>query len=184
MRTKGLLAAFLLGVGLCLMPALGYGEIKMRSSGLIIADLVIAGSRGEEPERAYAERIDSAVSLLWLEAKLNNARIQYIMHNPTKFLSVDCYYDRDGRFSYPKYPFPEDIDTAGKIFVLVTDNRGVFYLSGVALLDVLKGNLETIYSFLNPVATDMDTDIVALFQSGGGNLLGLFYEGEFQLVEK
>lgn len=181
MRIRIVLAIILLAVGLCLVSGVGYGEIKMRPTGLIILDLVVGG---EEPERTYAERIDSDVSLLWLEAKLNNARIQYIMHNPTEFLSVDCYYDRDGRFSYPEYPFPEDINTAGKIFVLVTDNRGVFYLSGVALLDVMKRKLETIYSFLSPVATDMDTDIVALFQSAGGNLLGLFYQAEYHLWER
>ena len=33
MRGKKLLAAFLLGVGLCFIPALGYGEVKEDNHG-------------------------------------------------------------------------------------------------------------------------------------------------------
>ncbi|TES86613.1 hypothetical protein E3J95_01490 [Candidatus Aerophobetes bacterium] len=181
MRTRIVLAIILLAVGLCFVPVLGYGEIKMRPSGFTVGDLVFGG---EEPWRAHVDGIDSDVSLLWLDVKLNNAKIQYIMHNPTNFLNVDCYYDPDGRLSYPLFPFPEDIDTKGKIVVLVTDNRGAFYLSGVALLDEFTKNLKIIYSFLNPVARDRDTDVVALFCSEGDIPLGYFYQGEYHLWKK
>jgi len=182
MKGKRVLAAFLLGVGLCFVPVLGYGEVIIPGYGTQIGDRL--GGAMDEKLWPYVEGIREDVRLLRLDNALLNARIQYIMRNPTNFLSVDCYYDSDGRFSYPNIFFPEGVETKGKIVILINDNRGEFYLSGVALLDVLSANLKIIYSFLSPVATNMDTDIVAIFLSKEGIPLGYFHQGEYHLWEK
>ncbi len=180
MKGKKLLVAFLLGAGLCFVPVLGYGEVIIPGHGTQLGDLFFGGVK-DEILWPYVEGTCEDVRLLRLENALLNARIQYIMRNPTNFLTVDCYYDSNGRFSYPNIFFPEGVETKGKIVIFITDNRGEFYLSGVALLDVLSANLKVIYSFLSPVATNMDTDIVAVFDSKGGIPLGYFYQGEYHL---
>jgi len=48
-------------------------------------------------------------------------------------------------------------------------------------LDSFKKNLEVIYSFIRVIATDMDTDVVALFLSKEEIPLGYFYQGEYYL---
>jgi len=63
MRSEKLLAAFLLGVVLCFIPVLGYGE------------------KLEETLR------ESKTSLM--EHHLLRARVNYIMENPTNFLNVE-----------------------------------------------------------------------------------------------
>jgi len=149
MKGRGLLAAFLLGVGLCFVPALGQGEVMHRA--------------GE------------------MDSRLLEARIDYIMHNPTNFLNVRFYYYPIGQSGV----FPEGVDTKGKICALIVDNRGVFsYKSGVALLGLFERILESIRWPIFFVATDLDTDIVAKFVSREGIPLGYFYQGEYHLWEK
>jgi len=72
MKGKRVLATFLLGVGLCFVPVLGYGEIHWQRSSERKPSLMI-------------------VDLLW-------ARVNYIMRNPTNFLDVEFCYDPDGAF--------------------------------------------------------------------------------------
>ena len=158
MRSKKLLPAFLLGVGLCFVPVLGYGEVKKEM----------------DEKKVSLMRFH----LLW-------ARVNYIMDYPTTFLAVNFIYDPDGKY---RGEFPEDIDTKGKICAQITDNRDVFsipfYKSKRALLERFKEELEAAYWYIDRVATDMDTDIVAKFYSREGNPLGYFYQGEYHLWEK
>ena len=157
MRGKKLLAALLLGVGLCFVPALGYGEVS--------------GWSYETP-------------VTYIEIELLNARITYIMTNPTSFLVVGFSYDPTGLHGRIA-GLPESVDTKGKISVVVGDNRGIFSdKSRKALLDSFKRELEIIYSYIQLVATDMDADIVARFYSREEIPLGYFYQGEYYLWEK
>jgi len=152
MRGKELLAALLLGAGLCFVPVLGYGEVR---------------------HKAYE-----------MNYRLLEARVSYIMLNPTNFLDVVFYYDPDGTMRSYKI-VPEGIDMKGKIYVQVVDNRGVFsYKSGVVLLGQFKRELEAIRLPIFFVATDLDTDIVAVFFSRQTVPLGYFYQGEYHLWEK
>ena len=154
MKRKQLLAAFLLGVGLCFVPVLGYGEIQ--------PDLPI-----------------TSLSFYLLEARVN-----YIMRNPASFLNVRFHYDSDGSIG-KMAGLPQGVDTKSKIVLAIQDNRGVFSNKSAALLNVeFELALWTIYSFIDSVATDIDTDIVALFLGKEGNLLGYFYQGNFYLWEK
>ena len=159
MRGKKLLAAFLLGVGLCFVPVLGQGEVT----------------------HYLHERKTSSMNF-WLL----NARVSYMMHNPNSFLNVNFHYDPVGDLrGVVKFPEGVDIDTKGKIHVLVRDNRGVFSDKfGIALLDQFGRELEVIYSFLLFLVSDMDTDIVVRFASKEEILLGYFYEGEYHLWEE
>jgi len=156
MRGKRLLAAFLLGVGLCFVPALGYGEVNQEM---------------DEEETSLMR-----FRLLW-------ARVNYIMDYPTTFLRVNFIYDRDGTF---KEKFPESVDTKGKICVRIVDTREVFkdeffHKSKRALLEEFKEVLETVYWYIEEVATDMNADVVAKFESEEGPLLAYFYQGEYHL---
>jgi len=166
---KKLLIVFLLGVSFCLMPVLGYGEVK---------------------QELYEKR---GMSLL--DWRLLQAAVTYMQENPTNFLRINVIYDSDGNWG--KNFLPEGIiDTKGKIFVLVGDNifRGdnirVFCgKSGVDLLDEFKRQLEIIYPFIEYYATDMDIDIVAYFYTREKKPslpvpLGYFYQGEYHLWEK
>ncbi len=66
---------------------------------------------------------------------LSGARIDYIMRNVVTFLYVKLYYDQDGKFGGGSI-LPESIDTKGKIYVAVYDNRDTFsHESGIVLLD-------------------------------------------------
>ena len=156
MRTKKLLAAFLLGVGLCFVPVSGYGKVE--------------------------HWMDEAKASL-MSVKLLEARLEYMMSKPDNFLWVRFSYDPDGHVGR-KY-FPRILDTEGKIWVMVKDSRRVFYYkSGGALLDQFKKELETIYWFIELIATDMNTDIVATFQSAENVSLGYFYQGKYHLWER
>lgn len=157
MRSKKLLAAFLLGVGLCFVPTLGYGEIKTWMD----------------------ESKATAMDLKLLEASLN-----YIMTNPTTFWNVSFHYDSIGTHARV-LEFPRGVSTKDKIVIQIYDNRdGFSYKTGIALLDLLKRGLETAYSFVEPIATNMDTDIVAKFHSRGSIPLGYFYQRGYHLWEK
>jgi len=124
-----------------------------------------------------------------VELALLNARVDYIMRNPTSFENVSLWYDPDGRY---KKEFPEGVETKDKILVWILDNREIYKtMSGVALLDLFKKHLEIIYTFLlgsvkDYLGTDivMHTDIVTKFHSREGIPLGYFYQGEYRLWEK
>ena len=155
MRGKVLLAAFLLGVGLCFVPVLGHGEVM---KWMI-----------EEKAR-------------YIDTLLLEASVRHIMGNPTNFLYA--------MFNYSPVQvhggFPKGVDVTGKIWVRITDSRGVFFYnkSGIVLRDQFKRVLEDIYTYIDHVATDMDADIVAIFISKGDIALGYFYQGEYQLWER
>ncbi|MEA1963779.1 MAG: hypothetical protein U9O41_01425 [Candidatus Aerophobetes bacterium] len=154
MKKRKLLTAVLLGVSLCFAPVLGYGEVK---------------------EWMYEAKAN------YMEVMLLKARVDYMMRNPDTFLSVGFYYDPDGRY---KESFRR-VDTKGKICLDIFDTRNrSSYKSGITLLGEFKKTLEAIYSFIKVYATDMDTDIVALFFSEEGIPLGYFYQGEYHLWEK
>jgi len=108
MRGRRLLVTFLLGVGLCFVPVLGYGEVN---------------------ERMYE------IKATCMQVALLEAQVSYVMRNPTNFLQVLIVYDRTGNVA-KDFGFPEHLDTKGKIYVDVGDNREVLsYKSGAALLD-------------------------------------------------
>ena len=157
MRSRVLLATALLGVGLCFVPASGYGEVKK---------WMVEGKAN------------------YIKVELLKARVSYLMRNPTTFLNVEFTYDPTGYIG-EIMKLPKGVDTKGKIFVSVGDSRGVFsYRSGIALLDQFKRKLKIIYSFIQLVATDMNADIVAEFTTREGIPLGYFYQGEYHLWER
>ncbi|MCK4617389.1 hypothetical protein KAT45_00665 [Candidatus Aerophobetes bacterium] len=165
MQTRRLIAAFLLGVGLCFVPVLGHGEVK-------------------QWEYDYKAKPSYMDFLLHMNFVLLEARVNYMMRNSPNFLYVSFYYDPDGSFGKDE-GFPEKVDTEGKVFVAVIDNKGAFSdKSGVVLLKQFKMILEPIYSFIHVVATDMDNDVVAKFHSEDETPLGYFYQGEYHLWEK
>lgn len=102
MRGKGLLAAFLLGVGLCFVPVLGYGEVPEL----------------EELRKQMCKR-----KATFMELVLSGARIDYITRNPTNFLGVFLSYDEHGVLDKD---LPEGVDTEGKLIISIEDTRGVF----------------------------------------------------------
>ncbi len=154
MRGKKLLVTLLLGAGLCFVPALGYGEVQ-------------------------EWMLESKAS--YMELSLLESRVSYMMSNPTNFLNINFYYDQRGAIG-EIYGLSENIDTKGKILVVIRDTRDVFfYKSRIALLDLFKRQLEVIYSFIQPKATDMDTDVVAKLVSKDEIPVGYFYQGEYHL---
>lgn len=157
MRTRILLAAFLLGVGLCFVPALGYGEVK---------------------HWMY----EAKTSLMYFS--LLEARVNYMMNNPTGFLNVRLEYDLDGSIGRMAR-LPEDVDTKGKVIMTIQDNRGGVFSDEAVLLPLeCELVLWSVYSYIDFLATDIDTDIVALFLSKEQDLVGYFYQGVFRFWEK
>ena len=155
MRARELLVAFLLAVGLCFVPVAGHGEIR---------------SWLHEPEGES------------MELRLLRARVDYMMTNPTIFLDVDFDYDVEGAW---EAEFPEGVVTEGKIVVIIYDNRGRFAdKSSLALLSEFKNALEAVYSYIEPVATNMSTDIVCKLYTEEEIPLACFYQGVYQLWEK
>lgn len=159
MRTKKLLAAFLLGVGLCFVPALGHGKIHP----------------------FYAEENPSFIS-----ERLLSARVDYIMCNPNTFSYVVFIYDFTGVLGVSLLEDPEGlINTKGKLLVHIYDTRDIFsHKSGMALLEQFKRELEIIYSYISSFASDMNTDIVAKFYNRKKIPLGYFYQEEYHLWEE
>ncbi len=154
MKNKRFLAAILLGVVLCFVSGAGYGEVLLRG-----------------------EMEVSSIEFLLLED-----RIDYIMFNPTVPLIVDFHYDSDGQWGIF---FPERVNTKGKIFVWIQDRTDVFYdKTGNVLLDQLKRHLTNIYVFIMAEATDMDTDVAAIFLDREEIPLAYFYQGEYHLWEE
>ena len=156
MRSKKILAAFLLGVGFCFMPVVGHGEVQ--------------------------EWMDKE-EVSFMDISLLTARIDYIMQRPNDFLDVVLYYDRSGIFG--EELFSGNIDTKGKIIVRIEDTRDFFACEPELLIIPFALELNIIYklSTLGSVATDRDSDIVAVFYRGGKEL-GYFYQGEYHLWEK
>lgn len=161
MRAKKLLAAFLLGVSLCFVPALGYGEIL-----------------------GWMDVTKESL----MDSYLFEARSSYMMCNPTSCLNVSFYYDPDelyGKHLKQAKLLDWRCDTKDKIVIVVTDNRGVFSGKfGTTLKEEFKRQLEITYPFIRVVATDVREDIVASFLSEEGGLLGYFDGGYYFLLEK
>ena len=154
MKKKLLLAGILLGAVLCFMVSgVGYTEVQ--------------------------EWMDKEeVSLM--DIRLLEARIDYIMQRPNDFMDVVFYYDSTGIFG--RELFAGDIDTKGKIMVQVEDIRD-FFIDEPGLLIIgfaLELNAIYIQSTLGSVATDRDSDIVAVFYREGKEL-GYFNQGEYYL---
>ncbi len=104
-----------------------------------------------------------------MQITLLHAQFSYMMHNPTSYLEV--------MFSYGV--------ATGAIFVYICDTRDRFsYKQGVALLDAFKRELEVTYSFIDHIATNMDIDIIAMFDSRERIPLGHFYKGEYRLSDE
>jgi len=145
MKVRGLLAAFLLGMGLCFVSVAAHGEIE----------------QWMRKEKAS-----------FLEVSLLNARITYMMINPDNFLNVGFVYDPDGKLG--RRVFPEGVNTKNKIIVRIEDTRDEFVdKSSKDLLTQFWGELMSAYSVLDgSCATSMNTDIVAIFYSGDKTPLG------------
>lgn len=164
MRARGLLAAFVLGVGLCLVSGVGYGEINELAK-----------------RRPYSH----------INFCLLDARVNYMMNNEENFLSVMFSYDPEGVLG-KIIELPEGVDTRDKIFVNIRDQRGTLPyedifshdLGEAALFTVFKTVLENVYSYISLVATDMDNDVVAIFYDKESIRLGYFYQGEYHLWGK
>lgn len=157
MRKKRLLAAILLGVALCFgVNGVGYGEVQ--------------------------EWMDKE-EVSYMDISLLQARIDYIMQRPNDFMDVMFYYDSTGIFG--RELFSGDIDTKGKIMVQVEDTRDFFIDEPGLLITGFALELNAIYilSTLKSVATDRDSDIVAVFYREGKEL-GYFYQGEYHLWEE
>ena len=173
MKAKKLLAVILLAVGLCFVPAVGYGEVK-----------------GIE---ALDKLSESKVS--FLQHFLLGEKVNYIMRNPTSFLDILFLY-HEPRLENVKFvkDLPESVDTAGKLIIWIKDNRGVFSdKSETALLYLFEVHLKWIWFWISGLVPDMDNDVVAIFyskeRSWGGEptfkgILGYFYQGEYYLWEK
>ena len=52
------------------------------------------------------------------------------------------------------------------------------------ILALFKRELEVVYSFIEYIASNMNTDIVARLHSKSGTTLGYFYQGEYHLWEE
>ncbi|KKL66980.1 hypothetical protein LCGC14_2139540 [marine sediment metagenome] len=157
MKNKKLLVVILLSLSFCLVVSgVGYGEI---------------------PEwMNIAEATYMRVSLL-------EARVGYMMRNPTSFLTVNFRYHPPGVLALN---FPVSYANAeGKIYVLIHDIRDRFSeLSGIALLNMFKRTLETLYSFIRVEATDMDDDIIAALYTEEEIPLAYFYQGKYHLWDE
>jgi len=163
MKNKKLLAIILLSLSFCFVSGAGYGEIEVNVIELKVPHI---------------------------DFYLLEARVEYMMRNPINFLYVKFRYDRNG--SYGEL-FPERLDTKGKIYVEIRDNRGLFSgRSGTVLLELFKWYLDLIYGFIGqlPLSIEydlygpMDNDVVAKFYSKGDIPLGYFYQGEYHLWEE
>jgi len=169
MKGKRLLAAFLLGVGLCFVPVLGYGEIP----GKLVQGKVDAW-------------FDSKVSLL--DFYLLEARVDYIMLNAPQHEYVWMKYDMDGSFE-KFFKFPEEVRTSDKIVIVIRDIREFYAPDALALvkwslLELFRQQLKVIFAYIKDLATDMDNDIVALVQTKDQVPLAYFYQGKYHLWEE
>jgi len=160
MRGKKLLAALLLGVGLCSVPGLAHSEISELLKG-----------------KAYSH----------IKFCLLDARITYMMNNPDRFLNVYFVPDEVGAFG-KLVGLPEAVDTKNKVCIYIKNNREIDLFSPdwgeSGLFFSFEVVLKNIYSYISLVATNMDDDIVAVFHSKTGVKVGYFFEGEYHLWEE
>ncbi len=157
MKNKRLLVIILLSLSFCfVIGGVGYGEVQ------------------EWMDKEEASAMDTS---------LLEARIDYIMQRPNDFMDVVLYYDATGIFG--RELFSGNIDTKGKIVVRIEDTRDFFVGEPEFLIIPFALELNAIYklSVLQSVATDRDSDIVAVFY-GEGKELGYFYQGEYYLWEE
>lgn len=166
MKTRILLVVCLLAVGLCLIPAVGFGEID---------DRLVSGKA-----EAWLGSKASLLDFLLLEAT-----VQYIMLNAPNHEFIGMKYDLSGSFG-EFYKFPKNISTRDKIFIFIRDIREYYTpealsMTGWSVLELFKLQLTTLHIFIKNFATDMDNDIVALVQTRGEVPLAYFYQGEYYL---
>ncbi len=167
MRNKKLLAIILLSLSFCFVTRAGYGE-------QILSKEWMASMR----KYMQDEKKASAMDIYLLEAK-----VSYMMRNPTGFLLIGLVYDSSGAGA-KSWGFPEGVDTKDKIYIAVTDNRGAFAnKSETVLLEKFEKELNSIYVDLWFYA-DMAADVVAKFSSMENVPLGYFYQGEYHLWEE
>jgi len=103
MRGKKLLAAFLLGVGLCFVPTLGHGEINKWVQ-----------------EQIFERKVRN------INFELLRARVNYMMRNPTTFLEVNFTYP-NLLVTFPE--LPENVHVFAKIVVTIRDTRVCYLFS-------------------------------------------------------
>ncbi len=159
MRKKRFLAAILLGAVLCFMVSgVGYGEIL--------------GSMTWEREVTFWE-------IQFLEARIN-----YMMKNPTSYLNLDFGFDMSSDF-LRTLGLPIHVKTEDKISVIIGDTRDVFsHKSGKDLLDEFERILKTLHLSSMIWVTDIENDIFAIFFNIDGNPIGYFYQGEYHLWDE
>jgi len=86
-----------------------------------------------------------------MDFKLLEARVDFIMSNPTNFTDIHMIYDQNGDIG--KQILGEGFDTTGMIGISFTDKRGIFSnLAGIALKEEFKKRLDVFYSFIKKIA--------------------------------
>ena len=168
MKNKKFLAIILLSLSFCFVSGAGYGEEFPSKEWVASMRLV--------RKQMHDEQKASSMDIYLLEAK-----VAYMMRNPTGFLLIGLVYDPFG-VGGKAWGFPEGVDTKDKIYIGVTDNRGAFANKFEAvLLEQFEKELNIIYAGLFSIAPDMDTDIVAKLFDMNNVPLGYFYQGEYHL---
>ncbi len=168
MRRKKILAAILLVVSFCFVSGVGYGEEFTMEEGR---------------EIVYKQKATD------LDLYLLTSRVNYIMKNPNDFLDITCSYttlDITSIDYYKDLNLPEDFITKDKLFIEIRDHRGVS--SGKTGLDLLEPFIIHLLRFFNGSILraffSYPSDIVAIFYSEEGNVLGYFYQDVFHLREE
>ena len=122
-----------------------------------------------------------------LDYFLLEARVNYMMRNFESYDWVVMGYDMVGSFR-DFYKLPDDVRTAGKIVVEIQDHRGelplLIPIGELSLLEVFERKLTTIYSYIEGISLDMDSDIIAILKSKEDIPLAYFYQGEYYLWEE
>ncbi len=153
---KKLLAIIFLSLSFCFVSGVGYGEVQ--------------------------EWMDKE-EVSFMDISLLQARIDYIMQRPNDFMNVVLYYDPSGILG--REIFSGSIDTKGKIVVRIEDTRDFFGDEPDLYMIPFALELNIIYnlSSLRSVATDRDSDIVAIFYRKGKEI-GYFDQGDYHLWEE
>lgn len=196
MKTRMLLAVFLLAVGLCLVLGVGYGEDIPPEVLEVVPDRVwemIGEAKKKEAEPSKLRELidelkEGGVDIIGMtETNLLRSRLNYIMWNPHDFLCFYWEWDWIGLF-HLNHELPENIigKTEGKLVIQVYDTRRVFvYISEAVLLEQFRKELVRIWYFTpRGLFSRMDKDVVALFYDYEGTPLGYFYQGEYYSWEK
>ena len=169
MKKKRFLAAILLGVILCfVVSGVGFGE-----------EFTV-----EEGRKIVYKQKATDLDLYLLASSVN-----YIMENPNDFLDITCSYTTLDitsveRVRYNDLNLPEDFVIKDKLFIEIRDHRGVS--SGKTSFDLLEPFIIHLLRFFNGSILgaffSYPSDIVAIFYSEEGNVLGYFYQDVFQEV--